>query len=86
MVFLLLDGAALQETLKLALQSGGDVWLGTDSLTDSDFKQLCASGHKITRFSYSLSGASAEVLNDALATIEEHHPNQTIWVQHVAQP
>jgi hypothetical protein len=25
-------------------------------------------------------------LDDAIGTIEEHHPDSSIWVEHVAQP
>ena len=40
----------------------------------------------MTRFSYPLAGAEPEVVAEALATIREHHPGETIWVQHVAAP
>jgi len=35
-------------------------------------------GTKLTRLSYSLANATLEVIADALATIEEHHPGETI--------
>ncbi len=84
MVFLLLEPNHLQQTLSFAQSSGSEVWLGADAMSERRHKELCSSGHKITRFAYGLLGASSEVVEGALATIKEHHPAEAIWVQYVA--
>src|SRR5439155_23980334 len=38
---------------------------------------------KLTRFSYPLANATSQVIADASGTIEEHHPGEIVWVQHV---
>ena len=82
MVFILLDRAALQEALDLAMRLEAHVWLGAESLTEQEHKAFCSSGHRITRFSYELSGAGREVVEDALSTVREHHPGEIMWVKH----
>ena len=59
------------------------VWLGSDAITQEEHYRLCGTGLKITSFAYPLVGATQEVVDDALGEIEEHHPNEVIWVQHV---
>jgi predicted ATPase len=39
---------------------------------------------QLTRFAYSLHGATAADLAGALATIQEHHPGQRVWVESVS--
>ena len=83
MVFLLIAPSALQETLEMAKRLGGEVWLGADALTEQHYQELLSNGYKLTRFVYALSAASPEVIEEALLTIQEHHPGEVIWVQHV---
>jgi hypothetical protein len=83
MVFLLLDAAALKKTLEVAKIIDAEVWLGAEAITEAEHHELHRKGHKITRFSHSLSPATSEGIEDALLTIKEHHPAQVIWVQHV---
>jgi len=52
-------------------------------ITQEEHYRLCSAGLKITRFAYPLAGAAPEVIDNALGEIEEHHPDEVIWVQHV---
>ncbi|WP_272551941.1 hypothetical protein [Acidovorax sp. NCPPB 3576] len=38
----------------------------------------------MSRFIYPLAGEPGEILQGAIETIAEHHPNATIWVEHVS--
>jgi len=38
-------------------------------------------GVEITRFVFPLGGAVDLVIEDAVATVAQHHPNEVIWVQ-----
>ena len=80
MVFLLLEPSALQKTLDAAARLDAEVLLGADAMTEKQYQEH--QGCKITQFSYELSSASPELVEDALLTIKEHHPGQVIWVQH----
>ncbi len=84
MVFFLIEPNHLQAVLSLAKESNSEVWLGSDALTEQKLTELRVSGHKITRFSHALSGAAPSLVASDLITIKEHHPNEVIWVQHVA--
>jgi hypothetical protein len=82
MVFLVLKPESVSDTVRLAKQSGDSVWVGSDAITSEEHHDLVRDGVKITRFTYPLAHATAEVVADAWATIEEHHPSEIIWVQH----
>jgi hypothetical protein len=83
MVCLVLEPKAVWEAISLANSTGCSVWLGSDAITQEEHYRLCSTGLRITRFGYPLAGAAPEVVDDALGEIEEHHPNEVIWVQHV---
>jgi hypothetical protein len=42
---------------------------------------VCAVG--LSRFDYPLLGEPPDIIADALATIAEHHPNESIWLGQV---
>ena len=80
MVFLALTQEGLAEALRIANAQDCAVWCGADAMSEEQFDS--ASGPKnLTRFAYSLQDADAEVLAGALATIEEHHPRERVWVE-----
>jgi hypothetical protein len=83
MVYLALEPRAAVEAIRLANDTGCFVWVGSDALTSEEHKRFTLDGTKLTRFSYPLANATPEVIADALGTIEEHHPGETVWVQHV---
>jgi hypothetical protein len=83
MVFLVLQPGAVVEALRLAQQAGCAVWVGSEAVTQEQHQQLTRSGVNVTRFPYPLANASAVVIEDAVNTIKEHHPDEVIWVQHV---
>ena len=56
---------------------------GSGPIKQEEHKSFLLSGAKLTRFSYPLANASAEVIAGALGTIDEHHPSEIVWVQHV---
>ena len=83
MVFLILEPQAVSDTVRLAKQCGQSVWVGSDAITSEEHQNLVRDGVKVTRLAYPLANETADVVADALATIEEHHPSEIIWVQHV---
>lgn len=69
----------LQKTLQSAAETGATVWCGSDTMSEEDFDAFV--GIDVSRFNYSLGDASADVLEGAIHTIREHHPDSTIWVE-----
>jgi hypothetical protein len=80
MVFLAITPEGLVESIRIAAGQAA-VWCGSDAITEAEFNTL--KEKNITRFTYSLRDADEETIARAVATIEEHHPGQHIWVEHV---
>lgn len=78
MVFLATTKASVSEAIELSKQMGAPVWVGSDSISEEDHKTLVKAGIKVTRFVYPLENAPLSVLEGAFATVEEHHPRETI--------
>jgi len=86
MVFLVIDPASVPEAMALAKQLGCAIWVGSDGVTEDEYRRYGASGIKISRFIYPLANADELILSDARQTIGEHHPSEIIWVQYVWTP
>jgi hypothetical protein len=86
MVYLALDRASALKAIALAASGGHAVWVGSDAISEEEHVRFGSEGVNLTRFAYALASANASVVEEALATVEEHHPGEIIWVQHVAQP
>ena len=76
MVFVAITPAGLADVLRTA---GPDVaiWCGSDTISEADFAALARPN--LSRFVYEL--GDRLLIGDAIGTIEEHHPGQTIWVE-----
>ncbi len=80
MVFLAITPEGLAESMRIA--AGQEpVWCSADAISEAEFDAL--KGTNVTRFTYSLGGAGQDDIAEAVATIEEHHPGQHVWVEHV---
>jgi hypothetical protein len=86
MVYLALDRSSALGAIAFARAGGNSVWVGSDAISEQEHRRFVSEGVKLTRFIYPLAGAQPSVVEDALATIEEHHPGEIIWVQHVRKP
>jgi len=86
MVYLALDRTSALQVIALAASDGNGVWVGSDAISEEEHRRFSSEGVRLTRFTYALAGASAPVVEEALATMEEHQPGEIIWVQHVAKP
>lgn len=76
MVFVAITAVGLAEALRRA-SSEDEIWCGSDTISESEYARVERPG--ITRFNYSLAGL--ELDDGAIATVAEHHPGQTIWVE-----
>lgn len=79
MIYLATTPKGLQKALQSAAEMGATVWCGSDAMSDEDFDAFV--GVDVSRFNYSLGDASEDVLEGAIDTIREHHPDSTIWVE-----
>ena len=76
MIFLAITPEGLRKALEVASGLSYHIWCGSDAVSESD-----EAFRRVSRFNYPLKGAGKDVLEDALGTIKEHHPNQIIWIE-----
>lgn len=79
MVYLALTPQGLRDILHDAAAVDMPVWCGADALSEAEFESL--ERGNITRFNYSLADADMATVQDALATIAEHHPGERVWIE-----
>lgn len=82
-VYLAIERAAALEAVKLAQKESSAVWVGVDAFSEEEIKGFRLDGVNLTTFVFPLSKRPTEELSSVLDTIREHHPGETIWVQHV---
>ena len=56
---------------------GARCWCGSGAITEADYATL--KQPNLSRFIYDL--GDRRLIDDAIGTIEEHHPGQTIWIE-----
>ena len=79
MVYLALTPRGLREILDSSEATKTSVWCSADALSEAEFKKL--ERGNVTRFTYSLTDAEQATIQSALATIEEHHPGERVWIE-----
>ncbi|WP_020413314.1 hypothetical protein [Microbulbifer variabilis] len=57
------------------------VWIGCNVLSASELDSYREMKLDITNFSYEIDPVNEEELNEALATIAEHHPGERVWLE-----
>ncbi len=55
------------------------VWIGSDVLSETELAEYRTNGIDLTNFNFSINPENKEEVEDALATISEHHPNERVW-------
>jgi hypothetical protein len=79
MVLLAITPTVLENALQLVAKTGFPVWCGADAISEFDYASRKL--HGLSRFNYELSDPDA--MADALHTVGEHHPGDTVWIESV---
>jgi hypothetical protein len=79
-VFLVTSKRGVAEALRLSREEKLILWVAHGVLTDAEAASLRANGHDVTVWSRP-ENTSYSWLQSSVATIEEHHPGHTIWVE-----
>ena len=79
MVYLAITPQGLAEALRQGSLTGAAVWCGSDAISLQDYER--ARPEQLSRFNYELRNADRNTMIGAIQTIEEHHPNERIWVE-----
>jgi len=76
MVFLAITPSGLADALRTA---GPDdaVWCGSDAISQEEYELLAV--HNLSRFGHELGDQA--LIDDAMDTVKDHHPGQTIWIE-----
>lgn len=80
MVFFVISRKSFEDYLSLAEKISTSLWISADILSASELKELRCRGVDVTDFNYEIGLSEVEVIDDAIKTIKEHHPNEVIWV------
>ena len=80
MVFLAITPGGLAESIRMAAGTEA-VWCGSDAISEAEFQALAATN--LTRFSSALGEATPDKISEFVVTVQEHHPGQRVWVEHV---
>ena len=83
MVYLAISRQGLADALTTAKLTGLTVWCGSDAISEAEYQEQDIKN--LSRFNYPLQNAEQDEIEDALSTIAEHHPNETIWVESRAE-
>jgi hypothetical protein len=86
MVYLALDRTSALDVIRFVRGHAHAIWVGADVISREEHQRFVSEGVNLTRFGYSVDREDAEVMAMSLETIREHHPGETIWVQHVPAP
>ena len=79
MIFLAITSTGLAQALRAATENDA-IWCGSDAISEADY--AARQWSNLSRFAHSLE--DRVLIDDAVSTIEEHHPGQTIWVEATA--
>jgi hypothetical protein len=81
MIYLVMTATGLVQALRVAGAEDA-IWCGSDAITEEAYKAL--GDANVTRFTHAI--ADQHQIEDALATIADHHPGQTVWVEGSTAP
>ena len=79
MVYLAITPQGLRNILDASEAAEAPIWCGADALSKAEFEKL--ERGNITRFAHSFVDADTATIQDALATIDEHHPGERVWIE-----
>lgn len=82
-VFLAITPHGLEEALRQVGSSSTEVWCSADAISNEDFCALKRGG--LTRLEYALGTRDAALLERTLDTIDQHHPNELVWIEAATQ-
>jgi hypothetical protein len=65
----------------MALNAGAALWLSAGLLTAEELSRSRDRGIKVTDFAHEIRSDDLDALTDAVSTIKEHHPGESVWIE-----
>lgn len=84
MVFFALTPHGLPEILELALTRQIFVWLNHGLLSELDMSHYRNKGLLLTNFVHWIDPHHPSQVEDAVATIREHHPHEVLYIERIS--
>jgi len=81
MVFFVISRRGFEDYLSLEKELSAPLWISAGILSISELEALRYRGADVTDFNYEIGLNENEVIDDAIETIREHHPDKVIWVE-----
>ena len=82
MVFVALTRAGYEGLVSLLGRAPSPLWVNADVLSLEELARLRSDGIEVTDFTYFIPIEDEDAIASAIATVVEHHPHKTIWVEH----
>lgn len=79
MVFFVMTRRAFESYMRLA-DTEAALWVSAGVLSMQELASLRAKGMSITDFHHAVAPDDPAAVQDALDTIQEHHPGQVVWI------
>jgi len=80
MVFLAITRSGYEEFARIDA-SGVSLWVGAGVLSADELSSLRADGLDVSDFNFEIRREDSLAIEGAVATIQEHHPGEVVWVQ-----
>ena len=80
MATLVLTRGGFNDLVKTLGRVPPQLWVNSDVLSETELRELRASGHDVTNFTRRIVPTDRAALETAIDTIREHHPLQRLWV------
>lgn len=81
MVFFVISRKGFEDYLTFKEKLAAPLWISAGVISQSELESLRYSGADVTDFNYAIGLNENEIIDDAIETIKEHHPDEVIWVQ-----
>lgn len=81
MVFLVTSRAGYRSYSSEFGVLGSPLWLTSGVISKEELTGLRASGVNVSEFNYEIGEGEWDAIESAVATVKEHHPGETVWVQ-----
>jgi hypothetical protein len=82
MAYLILTRPGYEEVVHQLQRVPSPVWVNKGVLSPEELAAIRAEGTAITDFTRFITPSSASAIEDAVATMREHHPSECIWVEY----
>jgi hypothetical protein len=81
MVHFILTRKGYEQLVARLGRTPSPVWFGYGVIDDTERDALAKAGVDVSTFTTPFSRSDGSEFEDALHTIEEHHPGDTVWVE-----